>query len=440
VVTEASYKLLFARERRALVLAASGASFLVSFDALMLAASLPSAARDLGGLERFSLAVGAYAITLVAGLPVSGWLIARAGPLRALVAGVILFAAGAVIGAAAPSIEVIAAGRAVTGLGAGMLLAAPPAIYTLALEPPLRRYAFGLNSAVWGLSALLGPLLGSLLASGPGWRWVFAVELVPLGVTLSLALAGTRGVVGHIGVGARLAPAGPALLALATLALLVEPKVAVVPVLLFLWHEHRTSGPIFPSTRAGRRVTILVLATGVAFMGSQAYVVLDLQSGAGWSVAETAVPLVGATVAWTIGSVVAAPLHLDPVRQLVIGHIFVVAGCALMALPLGGGTAVAIGITIAGLGMGVQSPAAFIAIAPDGDPRAAAAVPLARNLGAGIGVAVAGGAITALAGSVALRAAEDGAVVPALHSAAQTAFLIAALTCAAALPAARLAR
>jgi MFS family permease len=439
MVSEASYRLLFARERRALVLAASGASFLVSFDALMLAASLPSAARDLGGLERFSLAVGAYAITLVAGLPVSGWLIARAGPLRALVAGVSLYAAGAVIGAAAPSIEVIAAGRAVTGLGAGMLLAAPPAIYTLALDPPLRRYAFGLNSAVWGLSALLGPLLGSLLASGPGWRWVFAVELAPLAVTLSLALAGTRGVIGHLE-SARLAPAGPALLALATLALLVEPKVAVVPILAFLWHEHRTSGPIFPASRPGRRVTILVLATGVAFMGSQAYVVLDLQSGAGWSVAETAVPLVAATVAWTVGSVAAAPLHLDPVRQLVIGHLFVVAGCGLMALPLDGGSMVAIGITIAGLGMGIQSPAAFIAIAPDGDPRAAAAVPLARNLGAGVGVAVAGGAITALAGTAALAAAEAGAVVPALHSAAQAAFLIAALACAAALPAARLAR
>jgi MFS family permease len=440
MVSEASYRLLFARERRALVLAASGASFLVSFDALMLAASLPSAARDLGGLERFSLAVGAYAITLVAGLPVSGWLIARAGPLRALVAGVSLFAAGAVIGAAAPSIEVIAVGRAVTGLGAGMLLAAPPAIYTLALEPPLRRYAFGLNSAVWGLSALLGPLLGSLLASGPGWRWVFAVELAPLAITLSLALAGTRGVIGHMGEGARLAPAGPLLLALATLALLVEPKLAAVPIVLFLWHEHRTRGPIFPATRSGRFVTILVLATGVAFMGSQAYVVLDLQSGAGWSVAQTAVPLVAATVAWTVGSVAAAPLHLDPVRQLVIGHLFVVAGCGLMALPLDGGSMVAAGITIAGLGMGIQSPAAFIAIAPDGDPRAAAAVPLARNLGSGIGVAVVGGAITALAGSAALAAAEDGATVPALHTAAQGAFLIAALACAVALPAARLAR
>ena len=56
MVSEASYRQLFARDRRALVLAASGASFLVSFDALMLAASLPSAARDLAGLELFSLA------------------------------------------------------------------------------------------------------------------------------------------------------------------------------------------------------------------------------------------------------------------------------------------------------------------------------------------------------------------------------------------------
>jgi hypothetical protein len=128
------------------------------------------------------------------------------------------------------------------------------------------------------------------------------------------------------------------------------------------------------------------------------------------------------------------------VRQLVIGHVFVIAGCGLMALPIDGGGMVAIGITIAGFGMGIQSPAAFIAIAPEGDPRAAAAVPLARNLGAGVGVAMMGGAITALAGAAALVAAEDGAVVPALHSASQGAFLIAAVVCAAALPAARLAR
>ena len=440
MVTDASYRELFTRDRRALVLAASGASFLVSFDALMLAASLPSAARDLAGLEHFTLAVGAYAIMLILGLPVSGWLIARAGPLKALIAGVALYAAGATIAVLAPSIEVVSAGRAVTGLGAGMLLAAPPAIYTLALDEPLRRYAFGLNSAVWGLSALLGPLLGSFLASGPGWRWVFVAELVPLTITLVLALGGARGVTGHLGAGARLAPAGPLLLALATLALLVEPVVAIVPAVLFLWHERRTAGPVFPATRPGRRVSILVLATGVAFMGSQAFVVLDLQSGAGWSVAETALPLIAATIAWTIGSVAAAPLHLDPDRQLVIGHVGVVLGCAVMALPVHGGTAVAAGITIAGLGMGVQSPAAFIAIAPDGDPRAAAAVPLARNLGAGIGVAAAGAVITAVAGSVALAAAQDGAVVQELHGASQTAFLCAAVVCAAALPLVRLVR
>jgi MFS family permease len=440
VVTEASYRLLFARDRRALVLAASGASFLVSFDALMLAASLPSAARDLAGLERFSLVVGAYAIMLVLGLPVSGWLIARAGPLKALIAGVALYAAGACIGVLAPSVEVLAAGRAVTGLGAGMLLAAPPAIYTLALDEPLRRYAYGLNSAVWGLSALLGPLLGSFLASGPGWRWVFVAELVPLTVTLVLALGGARGVAGHLGTGARLAPAGPVLLALATLALLIQPALAIVPAAMFLWHERRTSGPVFPATRPGRRVSILVLATGVAFMGSQAFVVLDLQSGAGWSVERTALPLIAGTVAWTIGSVAAAPLHLDPDRQLVIGHVGVALGCAVMALPVEGGTAVALGITLAGFGMGVQSPAAFIAIAPDGDPRAAAAVPLARNLGAGIGVAAAGAVITAVAGSVALAAAQDGAVVHQLHAAAQTAFLCAAVVCAAALPLVRLVR
>ena len=67
-------------------------------------------------------------------------------------------------------------------------------------------------------------------------------------------------------------------------------------------------------------------------------------------------------------------------------------------------------------------------------------MPLARNLGAGIGVAAAGAVITAVAGSVALAAAQDGAVVHELHAAAQTAFLCAAVLCAAALPLVRLVR
>ncbi len=434
-MSKPSYRQLFAPRRRALVLAACGASFLVSFDALMLATALPSAARDLGALERFPLVVGAYAVALVIGLPISGLLIARAGPGRALGAGVALYAAGAVTGALAPTLELVAAGRALAGLGGGMLLAAPPAIYTMALEPPLRRYAFGLNSAVWGLSALLGPLLGSLLVAGAGWRFVFAVELLPLAVTLALAVAGTRGVSGHAPDTARLAPAGPALLALATVALLVWPLAAIVPALLFCLHEARSSGPVFPASSAGRRVSTLVAATGVAFMGAQAYVVLDLQSGAGWGVGETAIPLVAATVAWTVGSMAAAPLHLDPDRQLLVGHWLVVIGCAVMALPLAGGLAVATGFTLAGLGMGVQSPAAFLAIAPDHDPRAAAAVPLARNVGAGIGIALAGVLLTGLAGTDALRAAEAGGVVPSLHDAAQVVFALAAVVCVAVLPA-----
>ena len=172
-----SYAALFRSPYRALMVAALGATFLGSLDALMVVTALPSAAQDIGGVDLISLAVGATMVTIVMTLPLAGALIDRYGVARSFAIACVLFSAANVLGGLAPSMPVVALSRGVLGLGAGFMFAVPLGLFALYVPNELRPRAFGLNAAMWGVSALIGPALGAALTGSVGWRWVFWVNL-----------------------------------------------------------------------------------------------------------------------------------------------------------------------------------------------------------------------------------------------------------------------
>ena len=205
------------------------------------------------------------------------------------------------------------------------------------LPAHLHRHALALNAATWSASALLGPPIGSLLTEVASWRLVFLVGLPPLALSVFLARRGLRGHVPPPAEHVRLNIIGPTLLALVVLLLLLVPLAAVVPAVLFLWYERRAAQPVFPRTTNGRAVCVLAAGAGVAFVGSEAFVQLDLQAGVGWSVIQAAVPLILATCAWTVGSMTMARVHLAPRTMMGVGTGIAAVGCGMMALPVEGG-------------------------------------------------------------------------------------------------------
>ena len=74
-----------------------------------------------------------------------------------------LFSVANVLGGLAPSMPVVALSRAILGLGAGFMFAVPLGLFALYVPNELRPRAFGLNAAMWGVSALIGPALGAVL-------------------------------------------------------------------------------------------------------------------------------------------------------------------------------------------------------------------------------------------------------------------------------------
>jgi len=443
-----SYAALF-RNHGALMVAALGATFLGSLDALMVTTALPTAAQDIGGVGLIAVTVGAYTVAVAMTFPVAGAVIDREGVGRSFAIACALFASANVIGGLAPSMPVVAFSRLILGLGAGFMFAVPLGLFALSVPAGLRPRAFGMNAAMWGVSALVGPLLGAILTATVGWRWVFWINL-PMIATV--AWAGAIALRGH----PRPEPAaqreplnliGPVLLGAIVAVLLgvtrrwlpvaVLAPLAVVPAALFVWYERRTQAPVFSHTANSIAANAASFGAGVAFLGAETYLPLQLQVGFAHGIdlpgyTLSGVRLVGValllcTLAWTAGSMGAARMNARPRGQIMLGTMLTVGSTFVMALP-GGAAVPVLAYAVSGLGMGIASPALFAAVLAGEvggrEGRATSSIPLTRQLGSGTGAAVAGIVFAAALSAAQVAASEhSGAHVPAVVHAARLTYL-----------------
>ena len=379
------------------MLAGLGASFLASFDLLIVVSALPSAARDVGDIDNYALAAGAYSVASVVGMPLAGIVNDRIGPLRTLLAGSGVFFVGTVIGGTATSMDQIAAGRLLQGFGGGFLLSVPLVhLDGLPAAPPgalrLRRECRG-----------VGDLGRDRAADGRAARRArrLARRLLGQSPAARADAARSRCAASRAGRSRRTRTRAPTssdrcLLGGFALALLLPspwPVISLPFALAFLWQETHTDRPLIPRHRSGYATCIVALSAGVAFTGGTTVITLALQAGSGWSVFWASFPLLVSSLTWTIGTGLVT--HLDwPLRRIVtIGTTIVAAGTLVMAIPVSSGLAIAIGFMISGFGMGFASPALFPAALSDDEGREGrdtSAVTTARQLGAGIGAALAG--------------------------------------------------
>src|SRR4051794_31300609 len=165
--------------RRLILVVMCAGLFLVQLDVSIVNVALPSIRADLepsaAGLQ---WVVDGYAIALASLMLAGGTVGDLHGHRRVVLAGLALFGAASLAGGAAPTNAVLVAARVTQGVGAALLLPGTLAIITHAFpEAGERARAIGIWAAVAGLSLPAGPVVGGLLVSGPGWRWVFLINL-----------------------------------------------------------------------------------------------------------------------------------------------------------------------------------------------------------------------------------------------------------------------
>ena len=166
--------------------------FLSALDQTIVGTAIRTIGDDLHGLSQQAWVTTAYLILSTISTPIYGKLSDIFGRRPLFIIAIVIFIVGSVLASFSTSMLELAAFRAIQGLGAGGLMSMPLAIMGDMLAPRERAKYQGYFLAVFGISSLVGPLVGGLFAGADqilwidGWRWVFLIN-VPIGL-IALAM------------------------------------------------------------------------------------------------------------------------------------------------------------------------------------------------------------------------------------------------------------
>ncbi|HEY1277264.1 MAG TPA: DHA2 family efflux MFS transporter permease subunit [Thermoleophilaceae bacterium] len=180
---------LDASTKRLVLVACILGTTVVTVDATVVNVALPSIASDLGGgLAGQQWTANAYLVTLGSLLLLGGSLGDLYGERRVFALGVTAFGVTSIFCAVAPTIGLLVLGRALQGVAGAVLTPAALAVIVATFPPAERGRAVGAWTAWGGIGTVLGPLIGGQLVDTASWRWIFAVNVPLVVVTVVMIL------------------------------------------------------------------------------------------------------------------------------------------------------------------------------------------------------------------------------------------------------------
>ncbi|MFE2052523.1 MFS transporter [Streptomyces sp. NPDC059459] len=178
---------VLSRAYRALSIGIVSVVVLIAFEATAVGTAMPVAARELDGVSLYAFAFSGYFTTSLFGMVLSGQWSDRRGPLAPLTGGIAAFAVGLVLSGTAGAMWLFILGRAVQGLGGGLVIVALYVVVGRAYPERLRPAIMAAFAAGWVVPSIVGPLASGAVTEHLGWRWVFVG--IPVLVVFPLALA-----------------------------------------------------------------------------------------------------------------------------------------------------------------------------------------------------------------------------------------------------------
>ncbi|MFE7856689.1 MFS transporter [Streptomyces sp. NPDC057403] len=325
-------------------------SSMAMLDSTVVNVALPRIGRDLdANLAALQWTVNAYMLTLAGLILLGGSLGDHYGRRKVFVVGVVWFAGASLLCGLAPTAGVLVAARALQGVGGALLTPGSLALIQASFHPDDRGRAVGLWSGFGGIGAAVGPFLGGWLVDGPGWRWVFLLN-VPLALVCApIALRHvpeSRDGRSHGRFDVLGAALGALALGLLTYALIEARQGSAVVALTavaglvagaaFVYVEKHSPDPMMPldifASRQFTAVNLVTLCVYAAFGGFFFLSALQLQVALGWSALAAGTALLPTTAMMLLFSARSGALadRIGPRIPLTVGPLLCAAGMLLM--------------------------------------------------------------------------------------------------------------
>jgi MFS family permease len=411
---------------------------LFAFNAFLVSTALPTAVREIGGVAVIAWATSIYLVLSIVGGAAAARLKARYGAQAALIASAVLFLTGTLLAATASSMTEILVGRALQGIGEGIISALCYALIPELFPGRLIAKVFGAEAVVWAAAAFGGPLLAGFVTETISWRAAFLINVPVIVIFVALVLMvvprgsadGTRlpmpifrlAVIGAGILLVTFSAVAPSPLAKGALVLLAAALLVATVV-----RDRRSAVPLLPSdafsprTRVGVGLSIVFLMP-LAQASTTVYLVLTLQTL--WGLGATAAGAFNAclALAWSFVAIAVASLGPRTNRAgfIALGPVLLVAGLSTIVagFVLDRAVVVLAGQIVIGSGFGISwaflSQAVMESARPGERDRASASLPTLQSAGYAVGAAVAGLAANAAGYTV--------ADIDAVRSAAVTVF------------------
>jgi EmrB/QacA subfamily drug resistance transporter len=398
-------------------------TFLAASEATVIATAMPSVVADLGGLELYGWVGAMYMLAMTVTIPIWGKMADLWGRKPVILAGIATFLIGSAACGMAPTMGTLIGARVLQGIGGGGVQPIAMTIVGDMFAPKERARMQGVFGAVWGVSAIVGPILGGVIVRAMSWRWVFYLN-VPFGV-LSMLLLGLALGPRPTSVSGRrpIDFAGAALLSVSVLALLAGvagrwPALLVplsaIALVLFVIVERRQPEPLVPMDLMRQRViaisSAICVAIGGVMTGTVIYLPLFAQSVFDASPAAAGATVAPMLVGWPLASALSGRILLAVGARPLVRFGMSIVGVAAIALDVmlhrgASLDAIRVCMFVFGTGMGLASTANVITV-QDSVPFqrrgvATASMMFFRTIGGAIAVGVLGAVLAhSLAGRV----------------------------------------
>jgi EmrB/QacA subfamily drug resistance transporter len=368
------------RNRWTLIAVCAG-TFMLLVDVTIVQVALPTIQRHLGAsFSDLQWVIDAYALSLAALILTWGSSSDRFGRKRVFIAGLAVFTASSLLCGLAQSINMLIWSRALQGVGGAAMFATGLALIAQDFQGPARGKAIAAWGATVGGAVAIGPLVGGVLTSGVGWRWIFIVN-VPIGI-LSIWLSSTKmrnqkdpGATRLDGLGLVSFSAAMFLLELGLIrgnslgwssgpiaAMFCGSAAAFLALVLIELHQTRPMFDLSLFRKPGfSGVALGTFAVGGGMFALLPYLTLYLQNDLGYSPLGGGLRLLPMTVlTFLVPFIFRAPAQKLP-PGVVLGGGIAITACGIVALlavgPSSGWTVLIPGMVLSGIGIGIANPA-----------------------------------------------------------------------------------